>query len=276
MRPTSPLSLARPFGKAGRGRVEEQAWRAYPVAGEHHHPRRLAVLVATPVVEHDAIRATVCVYGNLPHARMGHEAYSLGEGGRPVGDVGTGHGADRAAHVTRPTVVTHATAVTVWHGNQRTVRRPPMPAQLLQPTDVDLAGAVEAERRRLPGLAGRVSGIAAQARDPDHRVVLLVVRLQVPVGQGPVVGDAIEGVDAEVRGAKAGKVPAPVDGAAADGIEHERDNRRPVHVDGIVFRALAYIRVLGKIGGPVVLPIGPVVGIRLRVNPAALLQADDG
>ena len=150
-----------------------------------------------------------------------------------------------------------------------------MPAQLLQATDVDLAGAVKAERRRLPGLARRVCRIAAQAGHSDHRVVLLVVRLQVPVGQRPVVGNAIEALDAEIRGTKARKVPAPVDRATPDGIEHERDNGRPVHVDGIVFRALAYIRVLGKIGRPVMLPIGPVMGIRLRVHPAALLQADD-
>jgi hypothetical protein len=67
------------------------------------------------------------------------------------------------------------------------------------------------------------------------------------------------------------EVRAPVDRAPADGVEHERGDRRGGGVDGIVGWKLSNVRVGVEIGQAVDFPVEQ----RLRLNPTALLETDD-
>ncbi len=130
-------------------------------------------------------------------------------------------------------------------------------------------------RRQRRTLARRKGRIARQARDAEVFFDLLVVGLQVFVGQRPVVGHAVERADAKVRR----HVPLPVgreqDAAAAHGVVEDGRDVRVGIADRIVGRRLPPIGIARPIaaGGELeVGVIGPGLGV---VGPIALLQDDD-
>ena len=124
-------------------------------------------------------------------------------------------------------------------------------------------------------LPGGNAGIARQARDAKIFLDLLVVRLQVFVGQRPIVGHAVERADAKVGR----HVPLPVGGedhaAAADGVVQDGRDIGIDVADRVIGRRLPPIgigRPIAARGELVVGMAGPRLGI---VGPIALLQDDD-
>ena len=147
------------------------------------------------------------------------------------------------------------------------------------------AEAIEATRERHPELAERdrrerdflrrVGGVAGEARHPHHARVERVVRFEAGVVERPVVGDAVERADLEVRWSKPGEVRRVEDGAAADRIEHRHRDRRLRIVDGVVLAAPARVRAEVEVGGLAHLPVGRDAGEVGGLHPIALLETDD-
>ena len=150
-----------------------------------------------------------------------------------------------------------------------------MPAEFVEPRGQLLAILAKTQGRHRPGRARRIGGITVDAGATHHLVVQVVVLLQVLIAQRPVVGNAIQGFDFEIRGVQPGAVGGPVNRAPANGVEHERGDRRISVVDRIVLGPAPDIRIKRPVCQPAVLPVvvvGDVVG---RVGPAALLKAND-
>ena len=66
-----------------------------------------------------------------------------------------------------------------------------------------------------------------------------------------------------------------MDGASADGVEHQGVNRRLGDVDRVVLWQLAYVRVAVEDGLAEAFPVGTVLRVCGRVNPVALFQDGD-
>ena len=139
------------------------------------------------------------------------------DGVGPVGDVGAGFGALGAAECAMPEVDAFGAAVIV-RGGQRGIGRPPVPAECVERMGEAGAGFAEAEGGHGRGVGG-VGGIAGEAGDAHHAVVFGEEGFEGRVVDGPVIGDAIEGFDAEIGRVEAGVVGGVEDGGAADGCE---------------------------------------------------------
>ena len=148
------------------------------------------------------------------------------------------------------------------------------------PGDLEAAGADRQRRQRRILAAGRVGRVAAHARDAEVPVAPLVVRQQLVVGQRPVVGDAVERADAEVRR----QHPRPGAGEdqhrAADRREHQRRDLGVGLVDRVVLGQAADVRAgrpllahgelpveLGRRGTPPGRASRPARGRRPRTRP---------
>ena len=151
---------------------------------------------------------------------------------RPIGDVGTGLGALRAARRAVAEVDAARPPLIVCRGDRR-IRRPPVPAELVHRLAEPRAGFAERQwrHRRLMRRIGRIAG---ETRDTHHAVVLGEVRLQRGVVDRPVVGDPVERAHLEVRGVHARKMRGVHDGAAADAVEIHHLDRRIGVVDRII------------------------------------------
>ena len=130
-------------------------------------------------------------------------------------------------------------------------------------------------RRRLPRRLRRVRGVAGDAGHAHHPVVQIEVGLERRIVDRPVVGHAVETPHAEVRGAEARKVRAPVDRAAAHRVVHQRRDRRPRVVDRIVLGEPSHVGLGIPVGVAMQLPVSRPVRIGARVDPVPLLQAHD-
>src|SRR5262249_56252458 len=108
------------------------------VARQHDAARLLLVDPALGVVVDDAVRSPVGPKCDLAHASARDEPCAAGQGLGPVRDVGAGLGTDRATPVARSTVVARAPAV-VGTRDDRAVRRPPVPAEPIEPAGHGLA-----------------------------------------------------------------------------------------------------------------------------------------
>ena len=86
-------------------------------------------------------------------------------------------------------------------------------------------------------LVRRIGRVAGQAGDAHHPVVLRVVRFERRVVDRPVLGDAVQRLDAEVRGMQAREMRRVQDGAAAHAVEVGDLDRRVVLVDRVVSSA---------------------------------------
>ena len=192
---------------------------------------------------------------------------------RPVGDVGAGLGALRAARRAVAEVDALRAALVVGRGDGG-VGRPPVPAELVHRPRVARAGLAERDRRHRR-LVRRHAGIAGQAGDAHHAVVLVVEGLERPVVDRPVVGHAVERLHAEVRRMHARAVRRVDHRAAADAVEVGDLHRRVVVVDRIVGVAPAPVGADVEIGVAPRLPVAAVAREVGRLHPVALLEAED-
>ena len=153
----------------------------------------------------DAPVAMPCVIGgDLAHPAVRAQLHAGADRGGPVGDVGAGLGALGAARGAVAEVDAGRAALVIRRGD-RGVGRPPVPAQPVH----RLASACRtAERqRRHRRVSRRRAGVAGQAGDADHAVVLGEERLQRVVVHRPVVGHAVQRAHRKSEGCRRGKCP---------------------------------------------------------------------
>ncbi len=129
--------------------------------------------------------------------RLGAKLNTLIESRRPVDPVDRRLGVDHAPLLAGAAVVAGGSAA-VGYGVDGGVDRPPVPAQFVKTASGDLPAAAERQRRLARSLFGRVGGIARQPADADQAVLQIVIRLEVGIGQRPVVADAVEGAGPEI------------------------------------------------------------------------------
>ena len=154
------------------------------------------------------------------------------------------------------------------------VRRPPVPAQFVERSGHRLAVGAQRQRGHGPLRPRWIRRIAGDAGTTHHAVIQVVPRLELFVGEWPVVGYPVKGLDPEVGRVKPGRVRGPVDRAAAHGVVHERSDVRLAVVDRIVFRQAANVGIdIPRCAG---LQLPVVTGRRVvfRPQPRPLLQDD--
>ena len=153
--------------------------------------------------------------------------------------------------------------------------RPPMPAQLVHALGGLHADAADRHGRQRIVAVRRVGRIPRQPGNTHLVIHPGVVGLQVLIGEGPVVGHAVEGLHAEVRRHEALPVRRVEDRRAAHRAVHQRVDIACRGVDRIVGFEIPDIRV----GVPALLrhelPFG-LVAVELGVvHPWTLFQAHD-
>ena len=121
---------------------------------------------------------------------------------------------------------------------------------------------------------GRVGRVAAETRNTHDSVVGVVVRLQFLVGQWPVIGHSVQGLDAKVRWVKPWEMGTPVNGAATNRVVHQWRYCRLQVVHRIILRQPPDVGVWIEVGLAVDLVVQVLCGIGRGVQPTALLQAD--
>ena len=206
-------------------RQQQQPRRADAVRRNDHRARRLELHRAVGIVVACAGGAAVRPGGDLEHARAGAQLHAVGDRGRPVGDVGRAFGLLGAAEPVGAAVVARGPAAVGLRVDVG-IRRPPMPAEPVEAARDALAVGPERQRRHRPRRARRIGRIAGDAGASHPGIVQIVVRLEVGIGDRPVVGHAVEAPDPEVGRVKARRMCGPMDGAAADRVEHQRRDRR--------------------------------------------------
>jgi len=136
------------------------------------------------------------------------------------------------------------------------------------------AGATERKRRHRR-VSRRNAGIAGEAGDPHHPVVLLEERHQGVVIDGPVFGHAIEALDAEIGRMQARKMRRIHDCAAAHAVEVHDLDRRVVVVDRVVLGPGTDVGTGGIVAKGTRLPVASRARVRRGVHPVPLLEAED-
>ena len=121
----------------------------------------------------------------------------------------------------------------------------------------------------------RIGGIAGQAGDADIAVVFGEIGVEPGIVDRPVVGDAVEGPDAEVGGVETGEMRGIENRAAADGVEVGDRYGRVVVVDRIVRGAVAEVGTDRVIASLQHFPVAPVARIFGGIHPVALFHAHD-
>ena len=243
------------------------------VAGEDDDLGRLELLDAIGVVIDHARRHAVFVGGDLAHPAARAQLDAGADGGGPVGDVGARLRALRAARGAMAEIDALRAAFVI-HRGDRAVRRPPVPAELVQPARQRRTGLAQRQRRH-HRFVRRIGGIAGQAGHAHHPVVLGVERLQGRVVDRPVIGDAVQRAHAKVRRMEAREVTRVQHRAAADAVEVGDLDRRVVVVDRIVGIARATVRAVVEVVELTRLPVAAGAGIFGRLHPVALLEAED-
>ena len=259
-------------GEFRRYRVQHQARRADAVAGEDDDFGGLKLLLALGIIIDHAGGHAVCVDRDLANPAHRAQLDAGADRMRPIGDVGAGLGALRAARQAVAEVDAARPPLVVRRGDRR-VRRPPVPAELVHRLAEPRAGFAERQwrHRRLMRRIGRIAG---KPRDAHHAVVLGEVRRQRGVVERPVVGDAIERAHAKIGGVKAREVRGVQNGAAADGVELRHLDRRVGVVDRIVVGRARRLGLKAKS----LSWRAPSPGRRWdigRLHPVALLEAED-
>src|SRR5690606_16926128 len=135
------------------------------VAREHDDARLLALLAAVRVVVDDAVDEPVRADRDLAHAGPRPDFHSRAQRERPVGDVGARLRTLRAAREARARVDARAATLVVLADDRR-VRRPPVPAELVEATRQRLAELAERQGRQRRALRRilRIGRIAGQTR----------------------------------------------------------------------------------------------------------------
>ena len=109
-----------------------------------------------------------------------------------------------------------------------------MPTQAIEASAQSLSQLAQGHRGK-GELFGRVGGISRQPGNPHHAGIQIVEGLEGRVIDGPVVGHAVEGFHAKVRGVKPRKMRRIENRAAPHGIEVRDLDGRVAVVDRVVF-----------------------------------------
>ena len=269
--PTSPEELASPSSPP-----ERRSSRAVPtpLPATIDDVGLLPLLLPVAVDVDRAGGEAVPVRRDLPDAGAGDELRAVRESLRPHGRVGRALRALRAAPHARPRALA-AGEVADLLGADRVRGRPPVPVELVHALGGPSPDRADRERRQERRRPGRVVGVAAHAGDLHLLVDLLVVRLHLLVGDGPVVGDPVQRPELVVLRAQPHPLGAEVNRAAADGVVHHRRDRGPGDLERVVRRVLPRVRVRAPLRVGDELPLELVPGEVRGVLPAALLEADD-
>ncbi len=212
-----PAGIGKPVRKTPRGRIQQQPRRADAVAGDDDDFGGLELLDAILVIVHDAAGHAVLIGRDLAHPAMRAQLDACAQRHRPVGDV---RARLRALRATRRAVaeIDAARPPLIIDGRNRGIGRPPVPAELVHGLREPRAGTAERLRRHRR-IRRRRAGIAGQPRHAHHPVVLGKERRQRVVVNRPVIGDAIERLDAKVGRMQARPVRGVHHGRAADAVE---------------------------------------------------------
>ena len=207
-------------------------------------------------------------------ARAGDESHATLERLRPVREIGGGLRAIRTAREARAAQAARA-QVAVRARGDRLRPGPPVPAEAVHARGRSPADLADRQRRKRRARARGIGRIAGHAGDREVLLHSLVVRHEVVVGEGPVVGDPVERPDAEVGRQEPHPVRRVEDRAAADARPHQRIHVGVGRLAGIVRGQTAHVRVRVPLPGREQLPLRLRAGELGGVGPAALLEADD-
>ena len=203
-------------GEAARLRVEQQPRRLARARREHDDARADRVVAAVGAIHvRDAGGQAALVGQHLARHRVGDDAQLAGRQRRRQQ-----HRRRREVRVRRAAaaalaaVVARGPAVQRLREDRQAVR---------DARDVQLVGRLLDQqlvaarlRRRLEDAVGLVRDAFHRSEDPDEAIELVVVRLDLVVGDRPVVADAVEAAALEVVRAPAQRDAPPVVGAAAE------------------------------------------------------------
>ncbi len=171
--------------------VQKQAGCPDAVAADNNDAGQLLMGGPFLVVVDDTSGSSFAVQGDLPNPGPGFQDGSPLDRPRPVGDVRTGFGSRRTSQHAATLQCTAWTTL-VSFGNDGVVRDPPTPAQLIERSSNGLSQQTDGKRWSRAGSAWRVAGIPSQPGDAHLSIVGLVVGLQIPVCDGPVVGYSVQ------------------------------------------------------------------------------------
>ena len=170
---------------AARG-GEEQPRGADRICRAHDQVRPLEVQLPVGIAPLGPRGQSAVVKHDAGHPRSGDDGAAPRHDVAPMREVGRALGAFGASRVARPPLDARVAPV-VGGGEDRVGVGPPVPSQArLGASEAQTAG-LDRERGERGVGARRVGRIAAQARDTDLAVGLLVVRKELVVGDRPVV-----------------------------------------------------------------------------------------
>ena len=255
------------------GRIQQQSRRAHAIAGKYDHLGGLKLLDAVRVVIHDSRGHAVLICRDLAHPALRAQLDAGPPRRGPIGDVGARLRPLRASRCAMAQI-NAARASLVIHGGDRGIGRPPVPAEPIHRLGQHRAGAAERERRHRR-ISRRYAGIAGEAGDPHHSVILLEEPHQGVVIDGPVVGHAIQAAHAKVGRMQSRKMRRVHHGAAAHAVEVDNLDRRVVIVDRVILGPGADIWAGRIVAEDTRLPVAARAGIHGGIHPAALLEAED-
>jgi hypothetical protein len=153
-----PAGICKPIRKATGSRIQQQPWRADPVAGDHNDFGGLKLLDAIVVVVHDAGCHAVLIGRDLAHPAMRTQLDTGAQRDGPVGDVSARLRSLRAGRRAMAQIDA-SRAPLVIDGCHRRIGGPPVPAELVHCLGKTGAGAAKRQRRhrRLRGRKGRIA-----------------------------------------------------------------------------------------------------------------------
>jgi len=260
-------------GETVAGRVQQQARRPRAPRRQDDEIGGQFMIAAIGIhIAHPADPAVIA-HQQLLHRTAGPQFHPLVQGMGPIGDVDAALGALGTAGVARPQIGAGGAAV-VMAGVDGGVRRPPMPAQRVEPLG-QLAPHRPQRDRRQQGLVLGIGRVAHQPRHPHHLFVLGEIGFQLVVSQRPVVPDAVQRPSAEIGRMEAGEMGGIQDGATAQAVEIGQGYGRVRIVDGIVTQGLTDIGIEAGVTLATQFPTDLGGGIMSRVGAFALFQTDD-
>src|SRR5262249_52875388 len=146
--PDETVRVREAVGKSGRARIEQKTRRADPVRREHDRTRLLLHQSPVAIVVERAVGETVGADRDLADTSTRRERRAGGDRLGPVGAVGPRLGAGGTPELAGAAVDAGPPAVVV-RGQDRAVRRPPVPAEPIEAARDRGAERVERDRRRL-------------------------------------------------------------------------------------------------------------------------------
>src|SRR5438874_6477075 len=225
------------------------------------------------VVINDAGYHAVLVRRDLAHPAMRAQFDAGALRGGPIRNVRARLCSLRAAWGAM-TEIDAARPPLVIHGGDSGIGGPPVPSQPVHRFPQYRARAPDRQRGHWR-ISRRNTGIAGQTGDPHHPVILLEERDQRLVLDRPVLRHAVEAPYTEIGWMQAREMRRVHDRAAANAIEVDDFDRRVVVVDRVILGPGTDIGARGEVAEEARLPVPASAGVRRRVHPAALFEAED-